>query len=1222
MTTRGVYRDRVGAAEGVTLALMTDPMAAAETTICPSCAAHNERGRKFCGECGTRLAVTCPACGTMNSAGVRFCGECGGALSTEAAAGPVAAPSMPVPTQAEPVGRDELKLVSVLFADLVGFTAASERRDPEAVRETLTRYFETATTVIERYGGTVEKFIGDAVMAVWGTPVAHEDDAERAVRAALDLVSEVEKLGTDPVAGGLRLRAAVMTGEAAVTLGARNQGLVAGDLVNSASRLQGLAEPGTVMVDDVTAHAAGAAVAFEPAGEHELRGRSQPLRALRAMRVVGKRGGVGRSEILEAPFVGRDGELRLVRDLYHAVARERRATLVSIIGQAGIGKSRLLWEFSKYTDGLAEDLYWHEGRSPAYGEGVTFWALGEMIRQRARILEGEDPEATRAKLSDAVARFVADEAERRWVERALRQLLGVQEGAAFEREELFGAWRTFFERLAEESPTVLVFEDVHWADAGLLDFIEHLLEWSRNHAIYVVTMARPELLERRPTWGAGQRNFTSISLEPLPDDAMRQLLEGLVPGLPRGVVQSILDRAGGVPLYAVETVRMLLHQGRLEPSESGGYRPTGELAQIEVPDSLQALISARLDALESADRSLLQGAAVLGQTFPLTALSAVTGVPVQELEPRLRGLTRREILQVDTDPRSPERGHYGFVQALIREVAYSTLPKRERRQRHLAAARYFEGQGDDELAGVLARHYLAAYHAAAGPEADALAAQARVALRAAAERATSLGSFEQARTYLEQALAVAVDEREKAEIYERLSSAADASGLLDEAERRLSQALELYRTPETRPDAARVTAARVGALMRSGRIAAAREAILPAVSEFDDLAGTPQWIDLRLSLAMSILDEEPAEALAHADQSLAAAEELDILPTLVDAFQARAAALILLHRTREAKALLVGAVSMAEANGLPRDRLRATVSLTFMEVAADPRSGLEVGRTGIELASRLGLRRFVFDILGNVARSAFRVGEWDWALAALDDAFLLEPQGFNDFELSDEKLVMLALRGQDTREGMARTSELAATFDDPQAVAWHGLATAWVAFADGRLEEALELAERAARTTEFYAPEAHPLAGRAAYRLGDADRLGRSLSALEKSGARGLAVNADRITMSAGVAALRGGPREAQLLYHDAAERWRELGLDWDLALCLDDYARAFPDQAGTAEAAAEAIAIFERLGASTMLAGARPDGLPAHPPETANGAERRRSPADQLGAVSRGGGA
>ncbi len=301
---------------------------------CPSCGASNESGRKFCGECGTRLAQACRACGTPNPATARFCGECGSRLEEAAGAGgPVAVPTGPAgpPTT-------ERRLVSVLFADLVGFTTRSDGHDPEAVREFLARYFDVAREIVERYGGQVEKFIGDAVMAVWGTPVAQEDDAERAVRAGLDLVDAVRQLGRQVGDDALELRVAVMTGEAAVSLGAVGQGMVAGDLVNTASRLQAVAPPGAVLVGEATHRAASRAILFEPAGEHLLRGKSAPVQAWRAQRVVAERGGQGRTEGPEAPFVGRDNELRLLKDVYHATAREGRARLISVTGQAGIGK--------------------------------------------------------------------------------------------------------------------------------------------------------------------------------------------------------------------------------------------------------------------------------------------------------------------------------------------------------------------------------------------------------------------------------------------------------------------------------------------------------------------------------------------------------------------------------------------------------------------------------------------------------------------------------------------------------------------------------------------------------------------------------------------------------------------------------------------------------------------------------------------------------------------
>ena len=395
--------------------------------------------------------------------------------------------------------------MTVLFTDLVGFTTLAEDRDPEAVRELLSKYFERATGIITLHGGTVEKFIGDAVMAVWGTPIAHEDDAERAVRAALELVDAVGALNPN-----LRARGGVLTGEAAVTLNAQNQGMVAGDLVNTAARLQGVAEPGTVLVGESTMRAAERSIVFESIGDHSLKGKTSPVPAWQAMRVVAQRGGQGRADALEAPFVGREEELRQLKEVLHAVGRERRTRLVSITGPGGIGKSRFVWELEKYIDGVAEDIWWHRGRSPSYGEGMTFWALGEMVRRRAQLTEDADEAETRERIAATVAEYVADPAERELIGPALLALLGVEEGPAGGRDTLFPAWRTFLERIAERGTTVLVFEDLQWADSGLLDFIDHLLDWSRGLPIMIVTLARPELFDRRADWAANRRHLTAL----------------------------------------------------------------------------------------------------------------------------------------------------------------------------------------------------------------------------------------------------------------------------------------------------------------------------------------------------------------------------------------------------------------------------------------------------------------------------------------------------------------------------------------------------------------------------------------------------------------------------------------------------------------------------------------------------------------------------------------
>ena len=551
-------------------------------------------------------------------------------------------------------------------------------------------------------------------MAVWGTPTATEDDAERAVRAALDLVAAVTALGDEGGVSELRARAAVMTGEAAVTIGAEGQGMVAGDLVNTASRVQSLADPGSVLVGEATRRATDQTVAYEDAGSHELKGKVGLTPLWRALRIVSGARGSLKSAGLEAPFVGRDRELRQIKELFHACADEGRAHLVSVTGIAGIGKSRLGWEFYKYFDGIAQITYWHRGRCLSYGEGVTYWALADMVRMRARIAEDEEtrrrpwPSWRRSSRSTSPTRQSAASSSRR-----LAHLLGLEdESGRYEREDLFAAWRLFFERLAAVYPVVMLFEDMQWADASLLDFIEHLLEWGRNSPILVVTQARPELLEQRPTWGAGHRNFSSIYLEPLPEHAMEELLTGLVPGLPEELRAQILARAEGIPLYAVETVRMLLDRGALV-QEGAVYRPAGTIESLEVPETLHALIAARLDGLPQAERRVVQDASVLGKTFTKQSVAALTELPEADLDPLLASLTRKEIFGVQADPRSPEHGQYGFLQDLLRKVAYETLAKADRKARHLAAAAYLERTlGEQEVVEVVASHYLDAYRVA------------------------------------------------------------------------------------------------------------------------------------------------------------------------------------------------------------------------------------------------------------------------------------------------------------------------------------------------------------------------------------------------------------------------------------------------------------------------------------------------------------------------------
>jgi class 3 adenylate cyclase/tetratricopeptide (TPR) repeat protein len=1142
--------------------------------ICSNCGTENKAGRRFCAECGAGLAVGCPSCGAPFEPGEKFCGTCGFALTADAA--PRSTASEP-PTTSGPA--TERRLVSVLFADLVGFTPYAEKRDAEEVRATLDRYFALATDVIGRYGGTVEKFIGDAVMAVWGAPTAHEDDAERAVRAGLELVDAVRSLGA-----GIQARAGILTGEAAVTIGATNQGLVAGDLVNTASRLQAAAAPGTVLVGEATERAAAKAIAFEPAGDQALKGKESPVAAWRALRVVAQVGGRNRADALEAPFVGRDDELRLLKDLFHATTREGRARLVSVIGPGGIGKTRLAWEFLKYIDGLVELVWWHEGRSPAYGEGVTFWALGEMVRRRAGLLETDDEATTRAKIAATVTEHVPDPEERRWIESALLTLLGIEAGGG--SDQLFGAWRTFFERLAATAPVVLVFEDYHYADPGLLDFVDHLLEWSRNVPIYVVTLARPELLEKRPDWGSGKRNFTSLYLEPLPEAAMRELLAGLVPGLPERAVKAIVARADGIPLYAVETVRMLLAENKLV-LVGNAYHPVGDLAALAVPETLTALIGSRLDALAPTERGLIQDAAAFGQSFTLAGLAAVSGTDEAELEPRLARLVSAELLILTADARSPERGQYAFVQALIREVAYNTLSKAARKTRHLSAARYLESLGSDELAGALAGHYLAAFASAApGAEAGALEAQARIALGAAAERAAALGAHAQAVTFLDQALSVTHDETDRAGLLERLGQAAEAAGEEARAGAALEEALTIRREADDRPAAVGAAAMLASMLLSARQSPALVDRIQGLVNEFADQASDPAGVALmgQLARAMFLMNRDQS-CLPVADQVLTAAERLDLVPVVADTLITKGSVLSGAGRSYEGLSLIETGVRLAEQHGLARTALRGRLNLGYFLAGHDPEAAMAALGPALREARRLGDRGLIPNILANIAGASYFSGRSLQVLPELDAALAMDYEGSHRTWLVAEAVWHRAMLGIPVDEELAEIDEALRTMADPQFVAFMHTVHAIVAWARGdevtaRAENLATIGADASRSVL-----ASAMAGRHALLARDltAARQDRDrLAALSPHAGHGARLR----ELEGGIAALEGRPAEALELFDQAIAVYEGLGLALDVAIAgLIMVTVMDPADPRVRAAGLEARERFVAIGATPFLA-------------------------------------
>jgi class 3 adenylate cyclase/tetratricopeptide (TPR) repeat protein len=1079
--------------------------------------------------------------------------------------------------------------VSVLFADLVGFTTLSEQRDAEEVRELLTQYFELARQNVVRYGGTVEKFIGDAVMAVWGTPTAHEDDAERAVRAALELVDSVATLGSRVGMPELRLRAGVLTGEAAVTIGAEGQGMVAGDLVNSASRLQSAAAPGSVLVGRSTFHATNRSIAFEDAGVHKIKGKEFPVEAYRALRVIAGHQGFRRTGQLEPPFVGRDGELRLLKDLFNSTTTERRARLVSVTGIAGLGKSRLAWEFFKYIDGVVDDVFWHQGRCPAYGDGVTFWALGEMVRMRAHIAETEDAEASRRKLRAAVEEHVPDPDERGWIEPRLAHLLGLAGVDVSEREELFAAWRSFFEHISESGPTVLVFEDLQWADQGLIDFIEYLLQWAGRHPIYIVTLSRPELMDKRPTWGAGQKNFISLALEPLPPEAVTQLLTGLAPGIPDGLLSRIIERAEGVPLYAVETIRMLVDQGSLVP-EAGGYRHVGELEELAVPTTLHALISARLDALPGDERSLVQDAAVLGKTFVLVALAAVSGLRPDQLEARLDALVRKELLDLDSDPRSPERGQYGFVGGLIREIAYGTMSRADRKTRHLAAAHFFEAWDDDELAGVVATHYIEAHNAAPeGPDADALAARACDSLVTAGERAGSLGSHQQSLSYFEQAVAVTPSAEERIRLLECAADAALSAGARETAERYLGEAVEWHEGHENRAAGA-LAVARLGrVLIMSSRVEPAIELLDQALADLEGWEDDPSVVELTAELARAyVLKGDHQRALVHADRALGGAEDHDLAAVVAGLLITKGLAIGLLGRWREAIVLLDGARRLSQQEGLSSQEVRARVNLALALIVIDPLRGLREGKAALAAARKLGT--YLWEVLaaGNSCWCALSTGDWEWGLSVLGE---LDRDDFHipvDIYVIQSAAMFEGLRGDETARDrlLGLEARIVDESTSPQDLAELRVAESWLELADGTMERAYERALVAADSDPGGWSETQGLvhACRAALWLRDLHRAGLALDRLVGMRKHGPWIQCARATLSAGMLALQGRPDESGAAYAEAGARWQGLGVAFDLALCQLDFVTLVADHPEAVPAAREAKETFSRLGAKPFL--------------------------------------
>ena len=817
--------------------------------------------------------LICPNCGQENPEIARFCLAC-------------ATPLSPAPAV-----REERKIVTVLFADLVGFTSRAERLDPEAVRAFLARYHARLRTELERFGGTVEKFIGDAVMAIFGAPVAREDDPERAVRAALAIRDWVR--GDEE----LQVRVGVNTGEALVALTARpeaGEGMVLGDVVNTAQRLESMAPANGVLVGERTFRATCQAIEYREVGSILVKGKAQPVRAWEPLVLRTEVDGVG---LYGTPLVGRRQELDSLQAALSDVHDQRSARLVTLTAPPGVGKSRLLHEFKERVAAVT----WRQGRCVPYGAGVTFWALGEIFKTEAGILEADSAADAAEKLRAAVGEVLRDDQEADWVEGHLRPLVGLaSSNGAWQdrRSEAFFAWRHFLEALAGERPLVLVFEDLHWADGDLLDFIEHLLEWANEVPLLLVCTARPELLETRPGWGANKPNTSMLALSVLRDEDVGQIVSALLGSTPLSAETraALLAQAAGNPLYAEQYTRLFLELGRVDESQ---------------PATLQGLIAARLDALSAADKELLQSAAVIGKVFWTGSLTAVVALDRWSVEERLRALERKELVARSQASSIAGDSQWTFGHILVRDVAYGQIPRADRARKHKIAAEWIESLGrPEDHAEMVAHHYVSALELdAALPLAD----RARFALRRAGDRAFALNAFAAAARLYEQALEL---------------------GPRDDPGRprlELHRGRALYRGTGSGADA--FVAARDG-LLAAGESAAAAEAEI-ILAELASYVGEHDRASNHLGRALDLIEPEPA--------------------SWTKAFVFSHAARLNLLRARLEAAIALGRQALQIADPLELDEIRVhslnTIGTARVE-QNDP-AGLEDVEQSLRLAQRI-----------------------------------------------------------------------------------------------------------------------------------------------------------------------------------------------------------------------------------------------------------------------------
>ena len=1123
--------------------------------------------------------ITCPSCAHENPDGNKFCGECATPLST--------------PTRAV---AEERKVVTAIFCDLVGFTATSEAADPEDVDQMLSAYAAMARTQIESHGGVVEKFIGDAVVGVFGVPAAHEDDPERAVRAGIRICEDAERL--EAVGGApLHLRVGINTGETLVRLGitlSSGERLLAGDAINTASRIQSVAPDMGVAVGLATYEATAPIFDYEELEPATLKGKSEPVRVFHAKNPLA-RFGTDLTRTHDTPFIGREIDLAILKGIFHKTVAANSPQLVTVVGEPGLGKSRIVAELGAYIDTEPELITWRQGRCLPYGEGITFWALGEIVKAHAGILESDAPHVATSKL-DVV---LPEGDERPWFRQRLLPLLGIEATSTAEREELFTAWRRFLEHIAEEYPTVLVFEDLHWADDAMLAFLEHLADRAEAVPLLVIGTARPELFERHPEYANGLRNATPINLVPLSEEETARLVSALLETtvIPAELQLPILDRAGGNPLYAEEFVRLLRDKDLLV--KKGASWELREGADVPFPDTVQALIAARLDTLPSDTKSMLADAAVIGKVFWAGAIADMGERDLTDVTDTLRELSRKELVRLARRSSIEGEAEYSFWHVLARDVAYGQLPRASRASRHVAAATWIESKAPErveDLADVLAYHYATALELAraAGQieQVSELEAPALKFLSLAGERALGLDTAA-ALSNLERALALAPPgHRERPRALVRFGDAAFHAGRYTEAAAALEEAIETFRAAGEIPAAARAMGTLSSLLRLPGD---PRQWTLPAeaLRLLEPIGHSAELVGALTEVAVvDALQGRSEDAIRTAERALVLAEELG-LPRPARALGYRGMARANLGDPRGLRDFRE-AIGLATEAGQGREVALLHNNLgAVLEAFEGPVASLAVFQEGIAFAGARGLTGERDSMTAGSADILVDVGELDDALEVAEGiAGSLEAAG-DAWDLADcraARLQALTLRGRagqaaellDWLESTSRemgSSDMFATGFAATACARASLgqdqaATALLV----ELEQMPEIRESSVYHGKL------PSMVRTAIGLGDAALAKRLASGFEPP--YPLAEHA-LVAANAALSEARGDLQSAADAYADAAVRWERFGMVPEHAFALLGQGRCLVGLSRPTEAVPilqHAREIFERLQAAPAL--------------------------------------